>query len=439
MKYAAFTKKQLQLLTWWTPSSPFCDYNGVIGEGSVRAGKTLIMSTSFIYWSMDRGSGLQYGLAGKTIQSLRRNMITPLKQCLRLRGYKVIDKGTEGYIIVSKNKKINTYFLFGGKDERSQDLVQGITLAGILFDEVALMPQSFVNQALARCSVEGSKYWFNCNPEGPMHWFKTDFVDKADKLHLLDLHFGLDDNPSLSDKMKERYRTMFSGVFYQRFILGLWVLANGAIYDCYSEEKNLIHSDEEIPIKIREKDETPVYGCDYGVANPHVYLKCYIHKEPGDIRPYVYVTDEYYWNGRANMKQKTDEQYVNDFERFNDGDRFKFVVVDPSATSFIAALRVRGIQVRKADNDVNGGIAHVYTMMQTGHLKISPKCKQLLGEIGMYRWDDKAAEKGKEQVIKSNDHALDALRYVINTCISDVQFYYKRRGTLNVKKETSAA
>ena len=142
-------------------------------------------------------------------------------------------------IIVRRGPRENRFYLFGGKDESSYTLIQGITLAGVLFDEVALMPRSFVNQAMARCSVEGSKLWFNCNPDNPLHWFRQEWILKAPERNALHLHFLMDDNPSLSEDKKAQYRSMFSGVFYQRYILGQWVMGEGLIYDMF--DLSLIH------------------------------------------------------------------------------------------------------------------------------------------------------------------------------------------------------
>ena len=198
MKWSTFSKKQLQLLTWWTDNSPYFASDGIICDGAVRSGKTIVMGLSFIVWSMQNYENYNFAICGKTVGSLRRNVITPLKVILINRGYKVIDRKTDNMLVVSKGRRRNSYYLFGGRDERSQDLIQGITLAGILFDEVALMPRSFVEQGMARCSVDGSKYWFNCNPDGPNHWFYVEHVLKCQERNYLHLHFNIEDNPSLT-------------------------------------------------------------------------------------------------------------------------------------------------------------------------------------------------------------------------------------------------
>lgn len=219
-KFKPFSTKQLQVLTWWREGSPVKDNDGIICDGSVRAGKTVVMSLSYIMWAMETFSEENLGLIGKTIGALRRNVLTPLKRMLKTRGYKVQDHRADNYLTITFQGKVNYFYVFGGKDESSQDLIQGITLAGCFFDEVALMPQSFVNQATARCSVEGSKLWFNCNPAGPYHWFKLEYLDKLTEKRMAHLHFTMDDNLSLSERVKERYKRMYSGIFYKRYILG---------------------------------------------------------------------------------------------------------------------------------------------------------------------------------------------------------------------------
>ena len=235
-KFKPFSNKQIKVLSWWMESSPVKDYDGIIADGAIRSGKTLSMSLSFVMWAMHSFNLCNFAMAGKTIQSLRRNVVKDLKKMLAGRGFKVIDRKQENVLVISRGNRVNEFYLFGGKDESSQDLIQGITLAGCFFDEVALMPESFVNQATGRCSVEGSKFWFNCNPAGPNHWFKVRWIDAAAEKRLLYLHFTMDDNMSLTERIKERYRAMYVGVFYERYIRGLWKTAEGLIYTTFTDE-----------------------------------------------------------------------------------------------------------------------------------------------------------------------------------------------------------
>ena len=423
MKWERLSKKQLQLLTWWMPNSPFQNSNGVIAEGAIRVGKTTVGSLSYILWSMSVFKNQQFIICGKTIGSLRRNVITPLKDILYARGYNLFERKNENTLVVSDGKNRNTYFLFGGRDERSQDLVQGITAAGAFLDEVALMPQSFVEQVLARCSVAGSKLWFNCNPEGPSHWFYLEHVLKYKEKGYVRIHFNLEDNLSLSKEIVYRYKNMFTGIFYERFILGKWAFADGVIYDCYNEAKNTYaeaNKKDVLPIAILEHDKvnggTPFYGCDYGIYNPQVYLEGYKIRKSGDPVPYFYIENEYYYDGRKSMRQKTDSEYVSDFLSFVDDKQCKQVIIDPSASSLIAAMRSEGIAVMKAKNDVNDGIRIVYELMASGHILINKdRCKNLISELGLYIWNDKKTERGIDEPVKQNDHCCDALRYLINS------------------------
>ena len=239
-EFQPFSKKQQKVITWWCDNSPYKDYDGIICDGAVRSGKTVSMAISFVNWAMIRFNEVDFALCGKTVGSLRRNVVNTLKRQLESLNFEYEEKRTENLLIISKGGITNYFYLFGGKDESSQDLIQGMTLGGIFYDEVALMPQSFVAQGEARCSLEGAKLWYNCNPKAPNHWFKTDYIDIAKDKFLLYLHFTMDDNLTLSDKVKDRYRRMFTGVFYQRNILGLWVTAEGKIYSAFTKD-NIIN------------------------------------------------------------------------------------------------------------------------------------------------------------------------------------------------------
>ena len=392
-------------------NSPVHHYEGIICDGSIRSGKTVSEGISFFIWAFAKFDEQNFALCGKTINSFRRNVWTWCKSLLRLRGYHISESRDENKITISYKGKTNYFYVFGGRDERSQDLIQGITLAGVLFDEVALMPESFVNQATGRCSVTGSKYWFNCNPDSPSHWFKKNWIDKAKDKNLLYLHFTMDDNLSLSEDIKERYRNLYVGVFFKRFILGLWVVAEGAIYDMFSEEEN-IYSDLPKPIS---KYPDPVVAIDYGTTNPLAALLCL--EDDNEFR----IHSEYYFNSRAEGYQKTDEQYLEDINKWlieNLGDNpYPQLIVDPSAASFIVAARMRGYRVKEADNSVLDGIRQVATMLARRILLINKNCKNLIREILGYVWDD-SSKIEKEKPLKMNDHAVDAMRYWVKTKIN---------------------
>ncbi|WP_096201905.1 PBSX family phage terminase large subunit [Bacillus sp. FJAT-45350] len=410
-KFKPFSKKQIQVLTWWRPRSPVNHYDAVICDGSVRAGKTVVMSLSYVLWGMDTFHEENLGMSGKTIGALRRNVITPLKRMLKARGYKIKDHRADNYLTISKGSRINYFYVFGGKDESSQDLIQGITLAGMFFDEVALMPKSFVDQATARCSVSGSKYWFNCNPSGPFHWFKLEWLDNLKEKRALHLHFTMKDNLSLEKETIDRYYRLYKGVFFKRYILGLWVMAEGVIYDMFLEDEHVI---DEWPQQIKEYQVT----IDYGTKNPTAFiLQGILYSEEGQ-RIY-YNLKEYYYDGRATGSQKTDSQYYKDLVEFCQGYTDK-VIIDPSAASFITEIRDGGIlRVLEAKNDVLDGIRTVASTIAEGRNYTHRDCKNLLRERFSYVWDEKAAERGEDKPVKQNDHAMDAERYGIYTLESD--------------------
>ncbi|TLQ08824.1 PBSX family phage terminase large subunit [Marinilactibacillus psychrotolerans] len=405
-KFKPFSKQQKKILTWWVQTSPVKDKDGIIADGAIRSGKTISMSLSYVMWAMFTFNGQNLGMAGKTIGSFRRNVFFWLRLMLLARGYRVRDHRTDNMVEVTKNGKTNFFYIFGGKDERSQDLIQGITLAGMFFDEVALMPQSFVNQATGRCSVEGSKFWFNCNPDGPYHWFKTEWIDKLVEKNLIYLHFTMEDNLSLSEKIKARYRSMYSGVFYKRYIEGKWTVAEGVIFDMFNQAKHVY--DQVVDYIFGEN----YISIDYGTQNATVFLLWQKDKEG-----IWNCTKEYYYSGREEKKQKTDKEFADDLIDFTKGIKVKQVIVDPSAASFIAELKQKGFNIKKAKNDVLDGIRLVGTLLNEEQIKFHSSCKNTIKEFSAYIWDEKAADRGEDKPIKSNDHAMDAVRYFCYTIL----------------------
>lgn len=409
--FSTFSRKQNQVLTWWCEDSPVHDKDGIIADGAIRSGKTISMSLSFVMWAMHTFNGQNFAMCGKTIGSFRRNVLFWLKLMLKSRGYSVTDRRADNLILIRKGDAENYFYIFGGKDERSQDLIQGITLAGVFFDEVALMPESFVNQATGRCSVEGSKFWFNCNPDGPYHWFKLNWIDKRKEKQLLYLHFTMDDNLSLSEKIKIRYRNMYTGVFYKRYILGLWAMAEGIIYDMFSEAQ---HVKDPSLFENLLLDSNRYVSCDYGTQNATVFLLW----EKGTDGVW-YCTKEYYYSGREEGKQKTDAEYADDLENWLDKMEIRAIIVDPAAASFIAELRKRGFKIIKAKNDVEDGIRLVATKLNLQKIVFSTTCINTIKEFASYIWDKKAAENGEDKPVKQYDHAMDAVRYFVYTILGE--------------------
>lgn len=417
-KFIPFSKKQKQVLTWWMPNSPVSNRDVLICDGAVRSGKSLIMSLSYVLWATAMFNGQNFGMAGKTIGSFKRNVWFWLKIMLLGRGFKIrkLSDIGDNVFIISKGKVENYFYIFGGKDEKSQDLVQGLTAAGFFFDEAALMPESFVNQAVARCSIEGAKIWFNCNPDGPFHWFKREWLDKLEEKNALHLHFDLDDNPSLSEEVKERLKRMFRGIFYERFILGLWVAAEGVIYSMFTREMII----EEVPpnVKILKR----WIGIDYGQSNATVFLLIGLGSDSK-----LYILDEYYHIGKESLVQKSPLKYAKDFKDWllKNGTideygnrypvRYEYIFIDPSAKGFMLQLYEEGIKgIRQADNEVLKGIELICSIMDNNMFRILRHCKNTIAELSAYRWDPKAQERGEDRPLKQNDHAMDAKRYVVN-------------------------
>lgn len=396
-----FSRQQRVVLNWWRPGSPHCSKEAIICDGAVRSGKTLCMGLSFFLWACSQFNGARFGVCGKTIASLRRNVLSELLPKLRAIGFSVAEKRTENLVRVGYRGHSNDFYVFGGRDESSSSLIQGITFAGILLDEVALMPRSFVEQACARCSITGSRLWFNCNPEGPHHWFYNEWILGADKRNCLYLHFTMEDNPSLSPEIRRRYARLYSGVFYRRFVLGQWVAAEGRVYDFFDAAAAP-------PVPPGNFDRWYI-SCDYGTVNPASFGLW------GLQNGVWYRVNEFYFDSRREMRQMTDEEYADALSALAGGREIAAVVVDPSAASFIELLRRRGWNVKKADNDVLSGIRRTSDLLKSGRLVICDTCADCLRETEQYVWDLKA---GKDAVKKEHDHAMDDMRYFVSTVLS---------------------
>ena len=396
MTITKLSKKQRLAMSWWK-SERGRKLDAVICDGAVRSGKTLSMSLGFMLWACGSFDGGAFAICGKTITSLRRNVITPIMPLLKDYGFIVSEKVSRNYIDLTLLGRTNRFYLFGGKDEGSASLIQGMTLSGVFFDEVALMPRSFVEQALARCSVAGSKMWFNCNPDNPSHWFYNEWIKKAEEKRALYIHFTMDDNPSLTQELKNRYKRLYSGTFYDRFVLGKWTASEGVIYPMFDEKKHVYRGDVEC--------ERYVISCDYGTVNPSsfgLWGLC------GGIWHRV---REYYYSSKRTGISRTDEEHYAALVELAGSCKISKVIVDPSAASFIECIRRHGrFRVVKADNDVVTGIRHVGTALRQGKLRFHESCRDILREFRLYRWSDKS---GTDAPIKENDHAMDDMRYFV--------------------------
>lgn len=364
------------------------------------------MTVGFVLWSMSKFNGQKFGICGKTIESLRRNVITLMP--VWLEGiFTVIEKRSENKIIIKSGEATNYYYLFGGRDESSYTLVQGITLAGVLFDEVALMPRSFVEQAMARCSVDGSKYWFNCNPESPTHWFYEEWIKKTRERNILYLHFTMSDNLSLSQKIKERYESLYTGVFYRRYILGMWVKAEGVVYPMFNKEQ---HMTRNMPKKsLRHRYYVSV---DYGTVNP--FAAGLYDYDP--FEKTATMIKELYYKGGSGKRVDNEAYYKMLCNLIGDYD-VEYIIIDPSAASMIETIQKYGdYVVVKADNDVLNGIQDVTKYLNTNTLRFHVSCKETFKEFEAYSWDEESTE---DKVIKENDHSMDQLRYFCRTALRE--------------------
>ena len=386
-----------------------------MAEGAIRSGKTAPMSLSFVLWAMADFNSENFILSGKTIGSLRRNVIAPLKRMLIGRGIQYLDHRADNMLEVSYLGHTNYFYLFGGKDEGSQDLVQGITAAGYYSDEVALQPESFVNQAVGRCSVDGAKLWFNCNPESPYHWFKENWIDKAKDLGLYVMHFLMDDNPSLTQATKDRYRQLYApgSLFFRRFIQGLWCVAEGAIYSFLTDDLRDGYVVSELPEDLRSW----IVAIDYGQQHPTCMgLWGYSIKEKC-----WYLAKEFYTNNKTNATYS--QEFKREMLSFNGTDIIPInVIVDPGGggLSLIEQLKADhpGLHIRAAyKEDVIKEIQGLSTAIYLHRVRFCAKCKRVIAEFMNYLWDDKAKQRGEEKPLKLNDDGPDMGRYFWNRAV----------------------
>lgn len=403
MEIKSFSEKQIIVLTWWCGASSYRNCDAIVCDGSIRSGKTICMSISFILWAFYRFNGAAFALCGKTIRSLKRNVVTPILPIISKLGFVCKQRLSENIIEISYAGRKNLFYLFGGKDESSASLIQGMTLSGAMFDEVALMPKSFVDQALARCSVIGSKFWFNCNPEYPQHWFYKEWILLKRQKNVFYLHFAMEDNPSLEKGTIQRYKRLYSGAFYQRFIEGKWVAAEGLIYPWMACEEAF----EKVP-----RGTFSRYGvsCDYGIVNP---TSCGLW---GEMEGIWYRIDEYYYDSKKEGSTRTDDEHYNAIKMLIGQKKIFRMTVDPSAASFITLIRKYGeYNVVPAKNNVVDGIRETSTVLKRGDIRICNTCKDSIREFALYRWGEGGV---RDSPIKENDHAMDDIRYFVTTIMA---------------------
>jgi PBSX family phage terminase large subunit len=383
-----FSEKQLQSMR--ESNAP---YN--IWEGAVRSGKTHASLWRFAVGEVTDGPAGELGIITKTYDSFKRNIYPTLKD--------VLWGSAADYYIGKREVYLNDRLchIITADDARAEGKLRGCTLAGCYIDEITIIPENVFMQAIARLSIDGSKLFGTTNPDSPYHWFKK-WMDENDRAKVF--KFTMDDNPALSEDKKAEFKRAFKGLWYQRFIEGKWVQAEGAVYDFFSEKLHVI---DFAPPPSR----TYICGIDYGWTNPTAFVLI-------GINPYGYpnywVESEYYYNSAVHQRQKTDSEYAEDLINFIKGKSVQAIYMDPSAASFFSELRKMGVSnLYEAKNEVTDGIRFVGTKLNDGTFKICRSCKNLIAEFQSYVWDDKAKLRGKEEPKKENDHALDALRYAL--------------------------
>ena len=362
-----------------------------IAEGAVRSGKTAAATMAFTMKALAEGGN--YIVAGRSMGSVKRNILPELQNAC---------KGLGGELMISwadSTGRIGdtTFHFFGATNEKSQDTLQGFTASGAFLDEALLMPMSFIQQAQARCSVEGASVMMTMNPESPFHPVKTDYIDRADEINACVRKFVMDDNPGLSEERKKFYATSFRGVFYRRYVLGEWCAAEGAIYrefETQALDPNATYSAYNIAV-------------DFGMATTTAAVVL------GQVKGKEYALDEYYHDAKKTDIQLPVGKHADNIVRLAAKYPKCNVYCDPSAAVLKRELRDRGLTVRDGVNDVVEGIRVVDEMLASKRLIIGDNCLNLIAELYNYRWDEGKQAIGEDAPMKENDHACDAMRYYI--------------------------
>lgn len=392
-----YTSKQMELLRIWQRG----DLKRInLLSGSVRSGKTWISLVLWAFWVAMRPADGSYLMAAKTLTALHRNCLNLLQELVGENNFSFSISKKEGMLFGRK-----VYFE-GVNDIRAENKIRGLTLDGAYCDELTLFSEDFFAMLLSRLSKPGAKLFATTNPDSPYHWLKVNYIDAAEKrgLSLLFLNFLLEDNTTLDAEYVENLKKEYTGVFYDRFILGRWVVAEGLIYSMFNPSvhvKNLSGM----------KFDQYYISVDYGTQNPTVFLLF------GHCAGKWYGIKEYYYSGRERQKQKTDGEYADDMMEFIGDIPYTRIIIDPSAASFIAELKKRGLRVKAGKNDVIDGIRFAGSLFAKGDLYLSDSMKRTISEIQAYTWDPKATEKGEDKPLKENDHCMDAMRYFAYTVL----------------------
>ncbi|HEY1176735.1 MAG TPA: PBSX family phage terminase large subunit [Phytomonospora sp.] len=406
MRFDALTGKQVQSVQLATTRTN-------VWEGAVRSSKTI---SSIMKWLRYTRTGPQGALlmVGKTERTLKRNIVDPIQEMVGTKRCK-FKSGTGEVELLGR-----TIYVAGAHDEGSADRIKGLTLAGAYGDELTTWPESFYSMLGTRLSIPGAQMFGTTNPGAPTHWLMRDHLKRArvhldrhgniltshdpEALNLSRFSFQLADNPSLTAEYVEEISKEFTGLFYRRYVLGEWVLAEGAIFDKWDEN---LHVVDELP----SIQEWIAVGIDYGTVNPFHAVMLGLGADG-----ILYATSEYRHDSRAARKQKTDTEYADDILAWLASKPTPaHLIVDPSAASFRQEMRSRGYHTGAGDNSVLDGIRTLAGLLGRGVLKIHRSCTGLIDEMPGYSWDDKAAEKGLDEPLKLDDHGVDALRYAVHT------------------------
>lgn len=375
-----------------------------IWEGAVRSSKTVCSIIRWLAYVKDGPEG-DYLMIGKTERTLKRNILDIIEDIVGSSSFSLNRGLGELYI---GGRRI---YLCGASDERSEGKIRGLTLAGAYGDELTLWPESFWTMLLSRLSVPGAKLFGTTNSDSPYHYIKTNYLDRVDELDLKDFHFQLEDNLNLDPPYVESLKREYVGLWYKRFILGLWVLAEGAIYDMWDDDENLFENCD-IPVTLQQKGLRTI-AIDYGTTNPMAFLDIY------DDGTNLWQMNEFYYDSSKAGYQMTDGQYADKLVEFiKGGPDPGYIILDPSAASFRAELRTRGFVIKEADNEVLDGIRVTAAAIKNRIYRVhKTNCPNTRKELAGYVWDDKAKLRGVEQPLKTSDHAMDAMRYYCKTML----------------------
>lgn len=395
-----FAPKQLEFI-----SNSTAHWN--LAHGSVRSGKTVCTLFRFmqaVYECPDS----QIWMVGKSSQTIYDNAIRLIFESPQMAVYKPFCTWFAGKRQLHfKDKVIST---LGAKDEGAIGTFQGKTFSLVYCDEMTLYPESIIDMIDTRLSMPYSMGFASMNPAHPTHKLKQ-WIDKSiegDK-NYYQLSFTLDDNPFVDEIYKKRIRESLSGLFYKRNYLGLWCLAEGAIFDFFDHK---IHIVKRPP----RAAEYWIAGIDYGTNNAFACVIMGVNTGRGTgLGVMRWIEAEYTWDSKKKGRQKTNSEYAEDMVEFLEPYGVEKVYIDPSAASFKLEMRRKGFSVIDADNDVENGLSYLLSEMKQGNLVICENCTNLINEIEGYVWDSKAALHGEDKPLKVADHNVDALRYVFYT------------------------